>query len=57
MARNRARRRLRVIFAEIAHTEPDLVPPGAYLVAVHRVDFTTDEARAWLRSALAHLPQ
>ena len=55
VARNRARRRLRVIFAEIAHTEPTLVPPGDYLVAVHRVDFTTDEARTWLTSALARL--
>ena len=55
VARNRARRRLRVIFAEIAADEPTLVPPGDYLVAVHRVEFTTDEARAWLTSALAQL--
>lgn len=55
VARNRARRRLRVIFAEIAADEPSLVPPGDYLVAVHRVEFTTDEARAWLTSALAQL--
>ena len=55
VARNRARRRLRVIFAEIAHEDPHLVPHGNYLVAVHRLDFTNVEARAWLRSALGQL--
>lgn len=55
MARNRARRRLRVVFAEIAAAEPELVPPGDYLVGVHRLDFTTAEARTWLTSALAQL--
>lgn len=57
MARNRARRRLRVIFAEVAGNTPELVPAGDYLVAVHRLDFTNDEARSWLMSALAQLPR
>lgn len=55
VVRNRARRRLRVIFAQVAHTRPDLVPPGDYLVAVHRAEFSTEEAHAWLISALEQL--
>lgn len=57
MVRNRARRRLRVIFAEIAAADAALVPAGDYLVAVDRADFSTEEARAWLTSALRQLRQ
>ncbi len=57
MVRNRARRRLRVIFADVAAADPELVPAGDYLVGVDRATFTTEEARAWLMSALRHLQQ
>lgn len=55
VARNRVRRQMRVIFAEVAATEPDLVGPGDYLLSIRRVDVARDEARAWLIKALRDL--
>lgn len=50
--RNRARRRLRAQLQAIAQHEPELLAPGDYLIAVHDVHFTSDEAAQWLKSAL-----
>ncbi|MFN3218098.1 MAG: ribonuclease P protein component [Acidimicrobiales bacterium] len=55
VVRNRARRRLRARFAEIVAAEPDLLPPGSYLVACRRAPRDSAEAHRWLISASRRL--
>lgn len=55
VVRNRARRRLRACFAAIVTAEPDLLPPGTYLVACRRAPRDSTEAHRWLISASRRL--
>lgn len=55
VVRNRARRQLRALFAELARQRSDLLSPGDYLVGVRAAPFDTGEARTWLTQALEEL--
>ena len=55
VARNRVRRQIRAVLADIAQREPELLGPGDYLVSVGRVGLHTNEVRTWLTSALTEL--
>ena len=44
-----------MVFAELAAQRGDLVPPGDYLLAVRRAEFSNEEARRWLVTALETL--
>ena len=53
--RNRLRRRLRVVFTDLAAQRPELVPPGDYLLAIRRARFSNEEAKQWRVTALETL--
>lgn len=55
VVRNRLRRRLRVVFADLVVERDDLVQPGDYLLRVRESKFSNTEARQWLVTALEKL--